>query len=386
MTTTTNDDLRTLPVDALRALLTLRDLTDPSQGPHALQHLVTGIESALRGRWTIPVHQHRPNPVVPVIDNYDRLGYAPDAAARDSRYTRYLGAEVMLRAHTSAAMPDLHRRVATGELHAGERELVLSVPGLTYRRDAVDRHHVGEPHQLDLWRLRRDGPPLGEDDLDELVATVVEVAAPGRAWRTEPREHPYTLDGRQVDVRMDDGDWLEVAECGLTDPHLLRAAGLPEQATGLALGTGLDRLLMLRKGIDDIRLLRATDPRIAGQMLDLEPYQPVSTMPAVRRDLSIAVDADLDAELLGDRVREALGPDASSVESVGILSRTPVEQLPPTAVERLGARPTQVNMLVRVVLRDLDRTLTAEEGNRLRDRIYAALHEGDTHQWATRRP
>src|SRR5690606_13285616 len=141
------------------------------------------------------------------------------------------------------------------------------------------------------------------------------------------------------------------------------------------------RLLMLRKGIDDIRLLRATDPRIAGQMLDLEPYQPVSTMPAVRRDLSIAVDADLDAELLGDRVREALGPDASSVESVGILSRTPVEQLPPTAVERLGARPTQVNMLVRVVLRDLDRTLTAEEGNRLRDRIYAALHERDTHQW-----
>jgi phenylalanyl-tRNA synthetase alpha chain len=46
--------------------------------------------------------------------------------------------------------------------------------------------------------------------------------------------------------------------------------------------------------------------------------------------------------------------------------------------------PGQVNLLVRVVLRDLDRTLTADEANDLRDRIYAVLHRGAVHQWAAR--
>lgn len=377
---TTIEPLRT---DTVRALLTLRDLTDPTQGPHAMQRLIDDLHRRLAATWSVPVHPHRANPVVPIVDNYDRLGYAPDAIARDTRYSRYLSDQLMLRAHTSAAMPDLHQRIATGQLHADENDLVLTVAGLAYRRDAVDRHHVGEPHQLDVWRLRRDGIALDEPDLEELVATVVEVATPGREWRTEPREHPYTVRGRQVDVRADDGSWLEIAECGLTHPRLLAASGLPATASGLALGMGLDRLLMLRKGIGDIRLLRAADPRIASQMLDLEPYQPVSAMPPVRRDLSIAVDAGQDVELLGDRVRTALGPDASSVEAVEILSRTPVHELPPAAVARLGAHPGQHNVLVRLVLRDLERTLTSDEANRLRDRVYAALHEGQVYQWAS---
>jgi phenylalanyl-tRNA synthetase beta subunit len=53
---------------------------------------------------------------------------------------------------------------------------------------------------------------------------------------------------------------------------------------------GLDRALMLRKGIDDIRLLRSTEPRIAAQLFDLSPWRPVSCQPPVRRDLSIVVD------------------------------------------------------------------------------------------------
>ena len=58
---------------------------------------------------------------------------------------------------------------------------------------------------------------------------------------------------------------------------------------------GLDRLLMLRKGIPDIRLLRSADPRVAGQMTDLEPYRPVSYLPAVTRDLSVAISVGDDA-------------------------------------------------------------------------------------------
>ncbi len=51
---------------------------------------------------------------------------------------------------------------------------------------------------------------------------------------------------------------------------------------------------------------------------------------------------------------------------------------------RLGARPGQRNLLVRVVLRHLERSLTDDEANSLRDRIYAAVHQGTRHQWAPR--
>ena len=70
---------------------------------------------------------------------------------------------------------------------------------------------------------------------------------PGRAWRWEPRTHPYTLKGRQVDVRNGD-EWVEVWECGLARADVLAGAGL-DGWSGLPLGTGLDRLLMPRKGI-----------------------------------------------------------------------------------------------------------------------------------------
>jgi phenylalanyl-tRNA synthetase alpha chain len=139
---------------------------------------------------------------------------------------------------------------------------------------------------------------------------------------------------------------------------------------------------MLRKQIPDIRLLRSADPRVADQMRDLAPYQPVSAMPAVRRDLSVAVGPEEDDETLGDRVRDALGPDADCVEDVAILSSTACADLPSAAAERLGARPGQRNLLVRIVLRHLERTLTDDEANALRDRVYAAIHQGARHQWA----
>jgi phenylalanyl-tRNA synthetase alpha chain len=119
-------------------------------------------------------------------------------------------------------------------------------------------------------------------------------------------------------------------------------------------------------------------------MTDLAPYRPVSAMPPVRRDLSVAVQADDTDEDLGDRVRDALGPDADAVEEVAVLASTPHDRLPPQAVARLGIRPGQKNVLVRVVLRHLERTLTDQDANQMRDRIYAALHQGSAHQWAAR--
>jgi len=354
---------RLLTTTELIRALSLRDLTDPAAGPHAMQVLLAEIHAAL----PCPVRSHRASPIVSIADNYDRLGYPPDGAARDARYTRYVCDTALLRSQTSAMIPPL--------LEVAEDDVILSCAGLVYRRDVIDRLHVGEPHQVDLWRIAR--VPLGREDLLAMIDAVVGAALPGATWRTQPASHPYTSDGLQIDVAHD-GAWIEIGECGL-------AAIMPPGRHGLAMGLGLDRLVMLRKGLDDIRLLRASDPRIAAQMLDLAPYRPVSTMPEGRRDLSIAVDDVPSAEELGDRVRAALGEHQDLVEAVTILSSTPAARLPAAAVARLGIGPAQTNLVLRVVLRSLDRTLTHEECNELRDAIYAALHRGTQHVWASRR-
>jgi phenylalanyl-tRNA synthetase alpha chain len=362
----------------LRAALGIRDLSDPAAGSHAIQILTGRAVAALSRAWRCEVRWCRGPKIVPVADNYDRLGYTAGAITRQTRYTRYVSASRMLRSHSTAMIPPALRRLAR---QPGD-DVLLACPGMVYRRDAIDWQHSGTPHQLDLWRITPR--PMTGADLDEMISCLLEALVPGLPYRLQARTHPYTEHGRQVDVRHEDR-WVEVWECGLAHPGVLAAAGLPGHG-GLALGMGLDRLLMLVKGIGDIRLLRSADPRIAGQMQDLAAYRPVSSMPPVTRDLSVAVDADEDEETLGDRVREALGADAPGVEEVRVLAATPYTRLPGTAARRLGARPGQKNLLVRVVLRDLEKTLTNEAANGLRDRIYLAIHQGTCYQWAATRP
>jgi phenylalanyl-tRNA synthetase alpha chain len=368
--------LSTLGPSQLARDLRVRDLTDPGQGRHAVQLLIDAAVARLAATWDCQVRWHRGPRVVTVDDNYDQLRIPPDAVSRDVRYTRYVDQHRLLRGHSTAMVPAALRALAADPT----ADVLLVCPGVVYRRDTIDRLHAATPHQLDLWRITRQ--PLDHEDLQDMVGLLVDALTPGSPYRWESRVHPYTLDGRQVDVCWE-GEWIEVWECGLAHPEVLGRAGLAGWS-GLALGMGLDRLLMLRKGIPDIRLLRSTDPRIAGQMNDLAPYRPVSAMPPVRRDLSVAVPADDTSEDLGDRVREALGPDADAVEEVAVLAETPYDQLPPQAITRLGIRPDHKNLLVRIVLRPLERTLTHEEANHLRDRVYAALHRGDAHQWAGR--
>jgi phenylalanyl-tRNA synthetase alpha chain len=374
----------------VQAALDLRDLTDPGAGRHAVQCVVDAVEERLASRWRIPVTRDPGPRIVPVADNYDRLGYPPDAVTRDRRYTRYLGAGLMLRSHTSARIPALLRELAGSHADRGEPvDLLLSVPGICYRRDVIDRHHVGEPHQLDLWRIRIGGEPLGVLDLLEMVDLVVTAVLPRHRWTAEPAIHPYTLAGRQLDVADLDGGAggvpLEIGECGRAHPDVLAGAGLPAGTTGLAMGLGLDRLVMLAKGVDDVRLLRSPDPRIAAQMVDLARYRPVSRTPSVQRDLSIAIAGEPDAELLGDRVRTVLGGDADLVQEVTVLSRTGYADLPAAARARIGMRPQHRNVLLRLTLNDPTGTLTSEQANALRDRVYVGLHQGSVTPRASRR-
>jgi phenylalanyl-tRNA synthetase alpha chain len=180
----------------------------------------------------------------------------------------------------------------------------------------------------------------------------------------------------QVDARDRDCS-VEVLECGEILPRLLDDVGLPSHSySGLALGMGLDRLVMLRKGLDDIRMLRSRDRRIAGQMLDLEMYRPVSCQPAVRRNLSMAVEADLTSEEIGDRVRAVLDGKADQVEEVAVISETAYDALAVPVRARLGMSPGQKNILVCVTIRDLVRSVPKEEANELARLVYRALHQG----------
>ncbi len=399
--------------DALGRDLSIRDLTDPTQGPHAVQLLLEEIVSSLQRGWPqTEVQVVLGDRVVTLADNYWHLGYAADAVTVDSRYTRYVDDSRVLRSHSSALIPPALRALAkSAPAEPAGMDVLLVCPGLCYRRDAVDRLHTGTPHQVDLWRVsnRRH---LAETDLEEMITSVVTGALPNASWRTVATGHPYTIGGRQIDAAIptesghaggpdgiDGEQWVEIGECGLAAPAVLSGSGLrsagsqlgagsgsqtphsdmPSRTwTGLAMGLGLDRLLMLRKGIPDIRLLRSSDPRIAAQLLDLRPYQAVSTLPPVHRDVSVAVDADaeISAEALGDRVREALGADADAVESVALLAVASYADLPDVARGRLEMQPGQRNLLTRIVLRPWDRTLTDAEANQLRDRIYVALHQG----------
>jgi phenylalanyl-tRNA synthetase alpha chain len=382
MTMLTESDLTPIGSAAYRRALALRDLTDAAEGPHAIQLLVHDAIAELCSRWGVGVVVYRGSPVVTVADNYEALGYAADAAARDTRYTRYVSRALVLRTHTSALLPGLLRHLVGADCS----DILLACPGLVWRRDVIDRLHVGEPHQLDLWRLRANDAhaPLNDTDLVEMIEAVAGALLPGAALRLNETSHPYTEHGLEVEVQTA-GGWVELLECGLAAPAVLARAGLdPASYSGLAMGIGLDRALMLRKGIDDIRLLRSKDPRVEAQMLNLKPYQPVSSQPRVKRDISIAVLAGRSEEELGDHLRQhlrELGLD-EQLESVELLSRSPGDDLPSQARDRLGLQPGQDNLLLRLVIRHPTRTLTDAEANVVRDRAYASLHEGTRYQWS----
>ncbi|MFS8101135.1 hypothetical protein LFM09_28830 [Lentzea alba] len=327
--------------------LNVRDLTDPAQGPHAMQLLIADLKTALDNPQEVRHH-----PLVPVEHNYEHLGYPADAITRDARYTRYVSETCMLRSHTTAMIPPALKHATP--------DVTLLCPGLVYRRDTVDRLHTGTPHQLDLWRISEH-----PEDLNDLIGRVTNTLLPGMTYRTIDAQHPYTTHGKQIDV-WHDGQWVEIGECGLAARHVLK-----HHPHGLAMGLGLDRILMLRKGIPDIRLLRNDDPRIKRQMQDLNPYRAISRHPAAIRDISIMANRHEDAETLGDQIRALVPEDV--IEEITILSETPAEHLPEHVQQRLEAKPGQKNVLIRVTMRAPERTLTDRETNEIRDRLLQGL-------------
>lgn len=355
--------------------LAIKDLTDPKNGVHAINLVVEKIRQHLSGQegWPTPEIRRKDTPISSVTNDFDRLYFPPDSPARSSVYTRYITEEIILRTHTTAMIPDLLVEMK----QKGLTDYSVLCPGICYRRDVIDKKHAGEPHQMDIWRIKKDEPRLERPALIELIETVITSLIPEVKYRANEVKHPYTINGLEVEILVK-GNWLEILECGEAHPRLLADAGLDtKDYSGLAMGIGLDRAVMIVKGIEDIRLLRSEDPRIKQQMTTLHPYIPVSKYPPIRQDMSLSVSMNITEEDVCEVIRDVMGSDANVVEEVKIVSETPYDKLPPQAIERLGIKPNQKNLLISVILRSHERSLRHEEGNEIRDRLYRALHQGE---------
>jgi phenylalanyl-tRNA synthetase alpha chain len=353
----------------LQQLLNKKDLT--LQPNHALNLLVQTIEKQLSKKYGITPSIERGNPIVSIADNYYHLGYKDNEVTLGTRYTKYINEDTMLRTQMSSTIPNLLRN------YKQDGDKIWVCPGMVYRRDVRDKTHVGEPHQCDIWYLSQRKQT--REDLLQLVESLMAIIENAKGekiqWRYNETNHPYTDEGIEVEI-MYRGNWLELLECGLISQTLLDNNNL-SQYGGLALGLGLERLLMIIKDISDIRVINSQNPAVMKQMGDYKKYREVSKQPAMKRDLSIAVDHLTVLEELTEIVMKGVPIELSEkIETLDLLTETAYKDLPLVAIERLGMNEQQKNMLLRVVLRDVANALTHEEANDLYTLIYDLLHEG----------
>lgn len=354
--------------------LAMVDLSDPKNGVHAINLVVSNVHKALATTYPeAELQEVRTDPVVPIKENYDDLLFPADNAGRSSRYTRYVSETELLRTHTSAAIPSWLKKAAKNGLN----DTIVSLPGMCYRRDVVDKIHCGEPHQMDIWRIRKGLPKFGRKDLIDLVETILNGTVPGYEYRANEVEHPYTLRGLEIEISVN-GAWLEVLECGEAHPTILKNAGLdPDTYSGLALGMGLDRLVMLIKKIDDIRVLRSDDQRITKQLQDLEIYTPVSNQQWTERVVSYSASVERSEEDTCEAIRDHLGENARYIEEI-IYEEVAYADLHPNAIERLGIAPDQKNIVAKIRFRSLEGTLPRKTVNEWMQDLYPKLNEGQS--------
>ncbi|KKT91252.1 MAG: hypothetical protein UW92_C0015G0002 [Candidatus Jorgensenbacteria bacterium GW2011_GWA2_45_13] len=364
--------------ETIEKLLSVEDLTLPSregQERNIVGRVYDQVLTKLTEHNFPNINVIRGNSTVDVKDNFDKLLFSPGNPGRSSTYTRYVDGDHILRTHTSALIPSTFENL---EKNIDQATFVL--PGLVYRRDVIDPKHLDVFHQIDVWTLQKNKAHgrVSRENLLELAKTVFEAACPGAKMIVYEAKHPYTIDGIEVYAGVD-GKEIEVFEAGLAHPDVLKNSGIdPEEYSGLALGMGVERLIMARKNLPDIRLIRSTDPRVVKQMTNMEKFKDVSDKPAIARDMSYCVNKNDTEEDICEAIRDAFGDKSDLLEQVEVLERTPFDKLNPIAKERLGAKEDQDNVLVRIILRHPDKTLTKKESAELYSKAYPKLHKGTT--------
>ena len=350
-------------------LLNKRDLTQESE--HCISLIENEIKDTLNKHYGIVPEIHRGNKIVSTEDNYVSLGYNLNEVTLGARYTKYIDENTMLRTHMTSTIPQLLKSYQKDE------DKLWMCSGVVYRRDVRDKTHVGEPHQMDIWHLTKEQKT--REDLLKLVSLIISVIEKHKKkkikWRYNETAHHYTDDGIEIEI-YHNNQWLELLECGLISKQLLKNNGLNEYS-GLALGLGLERIVMIIKDIEDIRILYSEKPEIRNQMKHLDKYKRVSNQPSIKRDLSIAIDHSINEEELTEIILNNVSINVENIiESISIVNETKYNKLPDVAIKRLGMNKNHKNVLLRIVLRDLDKSLTHEEADRIHSNIYKLTHKG----------
>lgn len=195
-----------------------------------------------------------------VYYNFDALGIGPDHPARFERDTLYVSDDVVLRTETSS--------VQIRTMEARQPPVKIIAPGRVYRREAIDRTHLAMFNQVEGLCVDK-GVTFGDlkGTLSTFLSQLFE-AAPGSGGvqtRFRPHFFPFTEPSAEFDVFFN-GRWLELGGCGLVHPKVLENVGYnPEEVTGFAFGFGIERMAMIKFGIDDLRLFYENDLRFLEQ-------------------------------------------------------------------------------------------------------------------------
>ncbi|MDY6051984.1 MAG: phenylalanine--tRNA ligase subunit alpha [Rothia sp. (in: high G+C Gram-positive bacteria)] len=195
--------------------------------------------------------------------NFDSLNFKPDHPARELQDTFFVeptSAHLMLRTHTSP--------VQMRSLLSRDVPLYVVCPGQVYRTDELDATHTPVFHQIEGLAVDKG---LTMADLKGTLEHMARAMFGEEAKiRLRPNYFPFTEPSAELDVWHPDAKggprWIEWGGCGMVNPNVLRAAGVdPEVYSGFAFGMGIERTLMFRNGVQDMRDMIEGDVRFSQQ-------------------------------------------------------------------------------------------------------------------------
>ncbi len=199
--------------------------------------------------------------------NFTALNFPDDHPARDIQDTFFISDKVLLRTQTSP--------VQVRAMEKNTPPLATIFPGRVYRNENADSSHSSEFFQIEGLVVDKN---ISMSDLKNTIDTFVRIFF-GSAQPTRFRPHyfPFTEPSVEVDMQCvnckgegcgvcGQTGWLEIMGAGMVHPNVFKAAGYEDDAyTGFAFGMGIDRIAMLKYGINDIRLLYENDQRFLNQ-------------------------------------------------------------------------------------------------------------------------
>ena len=198
--------------------------------------------------------------------NFEALNFPKDHPARDMQDTFYVSEEVVLRTHTSPMQVRIMEKQAP--------PVSIIAPGKVYRSDS-DVSHTPMFHQVEGLLVDK-GVTFG-DLKGTLTGFVHQMYGPETALRFRPSFFPFTEPSAEVDIQCvicqgsgcrtcSQTGWLEILGAGMVDPEVFRYVNYdPEEYSGFAFGLGIERIAMLKYGIDDIQLFFRNDIRFLRQ-------------------------------------------------------------------------------------------------------------------------